>query len=334
MTRTLINHKSTEQDVQEKENVSPVMEEVIEENKTPSVIQSIIKEEDIVEEEIKVEESLEKNDQEKFEIDSLNEPAIEEKKTSIKQVNNKVRKNSIIDNIKKQITKINTKLANEKKKSILKNIVTSGLIIGIVGVVIFLGIIIIGIISGQIYMFDGYLFTRIITTISIVCMFIGIISIIGYFILSILISPPLFKKRKIKRTLAIIMAVICVGFSIWGISNCNKSGGLGLINQNDLYQIYEDCGCSGQVWAKFEEGQLLIDTNPFDYDGDAFSSKVYFDSAVSAIEKINEKLKIPYHVTSDMIHTADIDGEQEYTSFKVKVSWRYHPDNGLEVRYQ
>ena len=78
---------------------------------------------------------------------------------------------------------------------------------------------------------------------------------------------------------------------------------------------------------------LSIDTNPYDYDSDSSSSTTYLLSATYAIQRVNSKLGLPSYLYDEMIETRAIDGRQSYSGTKVNVSWRYHPDSGLEVRY-
>lgn len=73
---------------------------------------------------------------------------------------------------------------------------------------------------------------------------------------------------------------------------------------------------------------MTIDTNPDDEE-DYFSAEAYAD-----IEYVNEELEFPDSVMKKMDETRALDGrlEEEYNG--IKVSWTYHPDDGLEVMYE
>ena len=76
---------------------------------------------------------------------------------------------------------------------------------------------------------------------------------------------------------------------------------------------------------------LYIDTNPQDKD----DSGLAYPEAAEAIKNINDALGIPESVINEMGQTTFIDGKQTETfeKQKVSISWRYHPDKGLEVTY-
>ena len=59
-----------------------------------------------------------------------------------------------------------------------------------------------------------------------------------------------------------------------------------------------------------------------------------FPEAYTAIEEVNAALKLPESLIKDMGATSSMDGKQTETYDKVVVSWKYHPDTGLEVTYK
>jgi len=119
------------------------------------------------------------------------------------------------------------------------------------------------------------------------------------------------------------LAVVCLGCSIWGLNSCKGS---------DFYSIYSECSCS-YPWADYGSDFLSIDTNPYDYDSDSTLSTYYMTKALSAIKRVNQKLELPSYLYNEMMGTSALDGRQSYSGKKVNVSWKYHPDSGLEVRY-
>ena len=95
-------------------------------------------------------------------------------------------------------------------------------------------------------------------------------------------------------------------------------------------KIYKDY-CS-PLWAEVgSDGSFLsVDTNPFDEDDNGIA---YYDAYV-AIEEINAALDLPDALFEDMINTTGNDGKQIEEYKKITVSWKYHPDKGLEVIYR
>ena len=92
-----------------------------------------------------------------------------------------------------------------------------------------------------------------------------------------------------------------------------------------LYWLYCD-----EMWATvgYDGSYLLIDDNPYDWDE-------YRDSeADAAIFIINDSLGLPDSLWIDMCQTSWSMGRQSETFGDVNVSWTYHPDRGLEVRYK
>ena len=98
--------------------------------------------------------------------------------------------------------------------------------------------------------------------------------------------------------------------------------------------IYNQCSCASP-WAKYGTDYLYIDTNPSDYDYDSkpYQATKYADTALSAIRSINTKLSLPSYLYDEMMEARAIDGRLSFSGTEVDVSWRYHPDTGLEVRY-
>ena len=96
----------------------------------------------------------------------------------------------------------------------------------------------------------------------------------------------------------------------------------------DFNQIFKDCELDDD-WATvgYDGSYLSIDTNPLDKD-DYTSYAAYL-----SIELVNLKLGLPSSLSEKMSHTSALDGRQTETYEDVTVSWKYHPDRGLEVTY-
>ncbi len=207
-----------------------------------------------------------------------------------------------------------------------------GQIAGIVGAAIFLIVVLVGlIIYGRVYLYDGYDFTKVFVTISIVLMGIGFLSILVKLIFNVIYKVNVKSVSYAKRILAMVLLVACLGFSTWGFVSCfntNNSSSQHI----SFYDIYNDCNCASP-WATWGVDYISIDTNPYDYDSDSSSSTKYMYVALAAIKSINTKLGLPTYLYNEMMSTRALDGRQSYSGDKVNVSWRYHPDSGLEVTY-
>ena len=57
------------------------------------------------------------------------------------------------------------------------------------------------------------------------------------------------------------------------------------------------------------------------------------EGVLEAVKYANKELGFPGSVYSDMINTSALMGRQVEENDKYKVSWTYHPDDGLTVTY-
>lgn len=95
-------------------------------------------------------------------------------------------------------------------------------------------------------------------------------------------------------------------------------------------------GYKGEEWCTFasDGSYMKIDTNPEDVDNDYYYDYDTFNNACDAVESVNQKLGFSSSVYDDMLHTSYNDGKQTAESEDYRVSWTYHPDEGLEVKYE
>lgn len=128
-------------------------------------------------------------------------------------------------------------------------------------------------------------------------------------------------KKKI-TSIVVVLLLIIIGVGIFLQQNKGP-------NFKKLYD--EHCR---STWANVgsDGSYLTIDTNPFDEDDNGLA---YID-AYKAVETINKELGCPESLFVDMGHTTGSDGKQTetYEDLGVTVSWKYHPDKGLEVTYK
>ena len=73
---------------------------------------------------------------------------------------------------------------------------------------------------------------------------------------------------------------------------------------------------------------FMIDTDP---DVPIYNAQ---QSALEAIKYANEELGFNDSVYSQMMNTTALMGRQSAENDKYRVSWTYHPDDGLEVTYE
>lgn len=85
---------------------------------------------------------------------------------------------------------------------------------------------------------------------------------------------------------------------------------------------------------------LKIDTNPYDkaIDELTYVQLSTFDQkqsdSLNGIKFVNERLGFTNALYSKMMDTTALMGVQTEENDKYRVSWTYHPDNGLEVMYE
>lgn len=75
---------------------------------------------------------------------------------------------------------------------------------------------------------------------------------------------------------------------------------------------------------------LAIDTNPSDTESGKYTYRL---DANQAFEDINKALGFKESLLEEMNHTNSLMGVRTETDNGVKVTWRYHHDNGLEVTH-
>lgn len=106
----------------------------------------------------------------------------------------------------------------KRRASVLFKIFFGGLIAAATGVTLFISIVAISLIGwGKVYLFDGYDFTEVLATVSMILMISGFTLCLGIFIASLIARCGLFKKRKVAMiVISSVLAALCIGFSIWG----------------------------------------------------------------------------------------------------------------------
>lgn len=122
----------------------------------------------------------------------------------------------------------------------------------------------------------------------------------------------------------IVVAVIAVAFAFLHKSKFEKV-------RSECVQIAGTIVGSGDYFT--------IDTYPDSYENMDETLKALLlpdiqENALKAIKYANEELGFNDSVYSKMMKTTALMGRQSEETDKYKVSWTYHPDNGLEVTYE
>lgn len=62
-------------------------------------------------------------------------------------------------------------------------------------------------------------------------------------------------------------------------------------------------------------------------------STFYILDATDGIKAVNAYFNLPTYLYDEIMNTRALDGKLTFSGDKVNVSWRYHPDQGIEVTY-
>ncbi len=136
-----------------------------------------------------------------------------------------------------------------------------------------------------------------------------------------------------KKNIGIVIVAVAVIIALaLTIGFLGKNGESPSEHGPSFKKIYDEY-CSS-IWASVgsDGSYLSIDTNPYDEEDNGIA----YYAAYIAIKEVNEALGLPESLAEDMGHTASKDGKQSETFEKqgVIVTWKYHPDQGLEVTYK
>ena len=134
------------------------------------------------------------------------------------------------------------------------------------------------------------------------------------------VAAPVKKKKKMLPVIIGIFAVIVV--VVIAVVSISGSG----VNFEKVYNKY-GVNVSG-VTLSADKNSITLDTNPYDID-DYTSSETF-----AALKLINNALGLPDSLYSKMMETSALDGRVSDEYNGITVSWKYHPDNGLEVIYE
>ncbi len=136
-------------------------------------------------------------------------------------------------------------------------------------------------------------------------------------------------KSKLVRKKFVILGVVVVAVIAVAFAFLHKS---------KFEQVRNECvQIAGMIVGNGD--YFTIDTYPDSYENidDNLKALLLPDiqkNALEAIRYANEELGFNDSVYSKMMKTTALMGRQNEETDKYKVSWTYHPDNGLEVTYE
>ena len=131
-------------------------------------------------------------------------------------------------------------------------------------------------------------------------------------------------KKKVIICGVLIIAVIAVAFAF--------------LHESKFERVEDECvQIAGMVSGN--DGYFTIDTYPDSYKNMDAISVAYLlpraqENALEAIKYANKQLGFNGFLYSKMMETTALMGRQSEENDKYKVSWTYHPDEGLEVTYE
>lgn len=142
-------------------------------------------------------------------------------------------------------------------------------------------------------------------------------------------DEPITKKKKNKMIIPIIICVL-VAIAIIIIVKFAVPSEFERV-KNEAISI------AGQI--SYGKNYFTIDTYPYeDTNMDEMLIAVLApdtqEQALNGIKHVNEALGFNGSLYSDMLKTTALMGRQTEENNKYKVSWSYHPDEGLEVTYE
>ena len=137
-------------------------------------------------------------------------------------------------------------------------------------------------------------------------------------------DKPKMSKKKLAIIAAAVVAVIAIAIILFVPSKFEKV-------RRECVDIARKVTGSGDYF--------MIDTFPDEYEDydETFQALLLPDAqkyALAAIRYANDELGFNGSVYSQMMNTTALMGRQHAENGKYRVSWTYHPDDGLEVTYE
>ena len=144
-------------------------------------------------------------------------------------------------------------------------------------------------------------------------------------------ETPVVTKKNAKKKTIIICAVSLVLILAAAIAFV-------VLHESELERVQSECTKLGGITGGGGD-YFTIDTIPDDWDKMDSTVRALMlaqmqDGMLEAIRYANKALGFNGSLYSKMMETTAMMGRQTEENKKYRVSWKYHPDDGLEVTYE
>lgn len=157
-----------------------------------------------------------------------------------------------IDNSQVETESDTTNLSSTNRLKEVYNKISDKLFLGgfvsaAFGTILFVGIILVSLIGwGEVYLYGGYDFTSVLTTISLIFMLLGFVVLSIVSIINLKLKSINKLTKKVFISLTIVLLVLCVAFSTWGFIDYANEQDSGSSYGNESYNgSYNDNYSSG-----------------------------------------------------------------------------------------
>ena len=156
-----------------------------------------------------------------------------------------------IDNSQVETESDTTNLSSTNRLKEVNNKISDKLFLGgfvsaAFGTILFVGIIFVSLIGwGEVYLYGGYDFTSVLTTISLICMLLGFVVLSIVSIINLKLKSIKKLTKKVFISLTIVLLVLCVAFSTWGVIDYANEQDSGSSYGDGSYGGYNDYYSSG-----------------------------------------------------------------------------------------
>ena len=157
-----------------------------------------------------------------------------------------------IDNSQVETESDTTNLSSTNRLKEVYNKISDKLFLGgfvsaAFGTILFVGIILVSLIGwGEVYLYGGYDFTSVLTTISLIFMLLGFVVLSIVSIINLKLKSINKLTKKVFISLTIVLLVLCVAFSTWGF--------IDYANEQDSGSSYGDGSYSGSYNDYYSSG--------------------------------------------------------------------------------
>lgn len=157
-----------------------------------------------------------------------------------------------IDNIQVETESDTTNLSSTNRLKEVYNKISDKLFLGgfvsaAFGTILFVGIILVSLVGwGEVYLYGGYDFTSVLTTISLIFMLLGFVVLSIISIINLKLKSIKKLTRKVFISLTIVLLVLCVAFSTWGF--------IDYANEQDSGSSYGDGSYNGSYNDNYSSG--------------------------------------------------------------------------------